>query len=619
MKITLSLFILLFYIQLIYVNAQTDGLQTDLAGAIDIIVADYGSGDFTTVQEAVNAVPDYSSSRTVIFIKNGTYREKIVIPESKTNLTIIGEDVDSTIISWDDYSGKVVGDVTLGTSTSYSIEIRPDDFWAMNLTFANTAGNVGQAVAVKTMGDRQVFLHCKFLGWQDTYYTYRHYRNYLKDCWIEGAVDFIFGNTTAIFDSCQINTLRDGGMLTAASTDSAYQFGYVFFNCRLTAPPDITGVYLGRPWRPFAHTVFFKCFEGQCINSTGWLEWSGKENTCYYAEYKCTGPGSDTTFRKAWSHQLTDAQAENYTLVNIFSKENKPDVFTADWDPAVNTDSLYKIILDHTIMYLDSIHLSANLKSLKYNNTDIAGFNPDVYNYVIEFPEGIIEIPLLNAVAKSPDAKIEITDPASMPGWAHVTVLAPDKASYNTYNIYYSVNNSYTNARLDSIKVRGSLISNFDPEVFQYDVVLPEKTSIYLPVSGYAQVSEAKVVVTRPSSFPGVATIVVTAVDNITTLTYSINLSITTDIQLKEKVFSEIIFENPVRQNISFIINIDQPTSVLLKIYNSTGILSGEKDFGNMVSGKHYLCLDETLASGVYFYQLHLMNKVTTGEFVKIE
>ncbi len=324
--------------------AGNGSLRERLGGLIDIVVARDGSGDYTTLQEGINAVPDNSPDRTILFVGKGTYREKVMIPSSKINLTLIGEDVDSTVIVYGDYAGKTP---EMNTFNSQTVEIRPEGFRAMNLSFVNDArpGGTGdgQNVAVSSYGDRTVFLHCRFIAWQDTYFTGASGRHYFKDCFIEGAVDYIFGHTTAIFDSCQLHTVRSKGYITAASTRENYAFGYVFFNCRLTSPPGVSGVWLGRPWKTYARTVFFRCTEDENIDPGGWKTWGGRENTCFYAEYRCTGPGSDTSRRVEWSHQLSDTQAAGYTLENIFSKESSPD-FTSDWDPDVASDPVYRIL-----------------------------------------------------------------------------------------------------------------------------------------------------------------------------------------------------------------------------------------------------------------------------------
>lgn len=220
------------------------------------VVAQDGSGDFFTIQEAIDAVPDFRKDvRTTILVRKGIYKEKVVIPESKINISLIGQE--GAVISYDDYANKknVFGE-TKGTSGSSTCYIYAPDFYAENITFENTAGPVGQAVACFVSADRIFFKNCRFLGWQDTLYTYgKNSRQYYEDCYIEGSVDFIFGWSTAVFNRCQIHSKRDG-YVTAPSTDAGKKYGYVFYDCTLTADDGVKGVYLSRPWRPYAQAVF---------------------------------------------------------------------------------------------------------------------------------------------------------------------------------------------------------------------------------------------------------------------------------------------------------------------------------------------------------------------------
>jgi|GEM_PF-1738704 len=329
--------------------AFTQNLQSRLGTAIDIIVAKDGSGNYSTVQAAVNA----ASRGDVIFVKNGIYHEKVEIPGNKSNIWLIGESVDNTIIRYNDYSGSgkiyngiissAVGNA-IGTSTSHTLFVGGDDFRMMNITIENSAGDVGQAVAFNATGDRVFLYHCKFIGKQDTYYSWTSGRIYNLDCFIEGTVDYIFGGGAVLFENCQLNTVRSGGFITAASTGENFKFGYVFTNCKLTAPSGVSGYYLGRPWKPYAQTVFINCEAPSSLSPAGWREWSGKEQTCYYAEYKNCGTGSATGNRVAWSNQLSDAQAANYTLQNIFKKGVNPSPYNADWIPSTDNDPIYNII-----------------------------------------------------------------------------------------------------------------------------------------------------------------------------------------------------------------------------------------------------------------------------------
>lgn len=304
------------------------------AADYNFVVAQDGSGDFTTVQAAINAVPDYrKAGPTRIYIKKGMYKEKIVIAESKQNVQLIGED--GTVITYDDYAQKpnIFGEGK-GTSGSGSIYIFGPDFFAENITFENTSGPVGQAVACHVAGDRAVFRRCRFLGFQDTLYTFgENTREYYEDCYIEGTIDFIFGKATAVFNRCELRSKRTGGFLTAPATPQGSNYGYVFYDCKLTADEDVEAgsVWLSRPWRPYGKTVFIRCEMGQHIRPEGWNNWGKTDNerTAYYAEYQCYGKGADTSRRVAWSHQLKDANA--YVMTNILKGAD-------GWNPLLSTE-----------------------------------------------------------------------------------------------------------------------------------------------------------------------------------------------------------------------------------------------------------------------------------------
>jgi pectinesterase len=286
------------------------------------IVSKDGTGHFKTVQEAFNAVPDFRKNPTRIFIKKGVYKEKLILATSKTNVKIVGEDVLHTILTWDDYaSRKNSFDEEIGTTASSSFFVFADDFSASNITFENSAGPVGQAVAVRVDGDRVMFTNCRFLGNQDTLYPHgEKSRQYYKNCYIEGTVDFVFGWSTAVFDHCTI-FCKGTGYITAASTLQDTPFGFVFLDCKITGDTPDNSVYLGRPWRPYARTVFINCFLDKQIRREGWHNWNKPEAelTAYYAEYNSHGPGATKENRVLWSHQLTDAEAASYTLDKIFS------------------------------------------------------------------------------------------------------------------------------------------------------------------------------------------------------------------------------------------------------------------------------------------------------------
>lgn len=276
----------------------------------DYVVAKDGSGDFFTVQEAINKVPDYrKGKRTTILIRKGEYKEKLVVPECKINLSLVGED--GVTLTYDTYANRknLFGE-NMGTSGSSACYIYAPDFYAENITFANSSGPVGQAVSCFVSGDRAYFKNCRFLGFQDTLYTYgKESRQYYEECYIEGTVDFIFGWSTALFNRCVIHSKADG-YVTAPSTDEGKTFGYVFHDCRLTANEGVDKVYLSRPWRPYARAVFIRCDLGSHILPQGWNNWNKKEaeKTVFYAEYESRGAGANPKARAAFSRQLKSSK-----------------------------------------------------------------------------------------------------------------------------------------------------------------------------------------------------------------------------------------------------------------------------------------------------------------------
>lgn len=302
----------------------------------DFVVAQDGSGDFFSVQEAINAVPDFRKNmRTTILVRKGVYYEKLIIPESKINISLIGQK--GAVISYDDYADKknIFGE-TKGTSGSSSCYIYAPDFYAEHITFENTSGPVGQAVACFVSGDRAYFKNCRFIGFQDTLYTYgKGCRQYYEDCYIEGTVDFIFGWSTAVFNRCHIHSKGDG-YVTAPSTDQGQEYGYVFYDCVLTAGEGVDEVYLSRPWRPYAKAVFIRCDLGKHILPAGWHNWGKKhaEKTVFYAEFQSKGDGANPKERAPFSSQLKSIR--RYEIETVLSGKD-------NWNPAKNGNALLDI------------------------------------------------------------------------------------------------------------------------------------------------------------------------------------------------------------------------------------------------------------------------------------
>lgn len=295
-----------------------------------ITVSKDSQADFATIQEAINSLRDLGPDEALIFVKNGVYNEKVRIPSWKHKITIKGEDSAKTIVTNNDYSGKIdlVTNQKMTTYNSYTFLVEADNIKLENLTIQNESCNQGQAVALHVEGDKFIAKNIRLLGCQDTLYTASNRsRQYYQNCYIEGTTDFIFGEAIAVFDHCTIKSLANS-FITAAATHQEREFGYVFFNCHLIAEENITKVYLGRPWRPFAKTVFINTTMDQHILPIGWNEWKGdtmfpdKEKTVYYAEYKSKGLGNNPQKRANWSHQLTEKEIKKYTIENIFDGWN---------------------------------------------------------------------------------------------------------------------------------------------------------------------------------------------------------------------------------------------------------------------------------------------------------
>ena len=291
-----------------------------------VVVAKNGVRDFSTVQEALDAVPSGNNQPIIIFIKKGIYKEPLVVDARKSNVILIGENRDSTILTYDNHAGtRLPNGDTLNTWTCASTVVYANDFSASNLTFSNTAGfTAGQAVGLRIEGNRAVIADCNIVGNQDILFlSGSGVKHYFKNCYIEGTTDFIFGAATAVFKNCHIHSKKNSHV-TAASTNSIIPYGFVFFDCKLTADSSINKVSLGRPWSPTASVTYINCWMDKHIISEGWNNWKNPANelTARFAEYNSTGPGANSLERVKWSKQLTEEEAKKYTLENIFGSWN---------------------------------------------------------------------------------------------------------------------------------------------------------------------------------------------------------------------------------------------------------------------------------------------------------
>jgi pectinesterase len=293
----------------------------------------------TNLQQAIDDAPDNGTNVYCILIKPGTYEGQFIIPKQKSHIQLVGENVTNTVLTY----SLNVNETNSGTLPQFKgtgVIVLGDDFSSENITFQNTSGDHGQALALRVDGDRAVFNHCRMIGWQDTLMI-NNGREYYTNCYIAGRVDFIYGSATAAFDRCEIHS-RNGGHVTAASTPKDKPFGFVFMNCRLTGDPQpwinadgnpvntnsAPKADLGRPWRPFASVTYLNCEMADHIKPEGWNNWRNptNETTARYAEYQSTGPGANPAARFKWTKQLTDEEAKAFTIQNILGGAD-------DWNP----------------------------------------------------------------------------------------------------------------------------------------------------------------------------------------------------------------------------------------------------------------------------------------------
>lgn len=301
-----------------------------------LFVSRDGTCEFRNIADAVEVCRAFMEYHKVIFVKTGIYKEKLEIPTWLTNIEICGEDRDRTIITFDDHANVPLLSTgkPMGTFRTYTVKVTGSDITFRNITVRNNSARLGQAVALHVEGDRCAFVNCRFLGHQDTIYTGRGgARQYFRDCYIEGTTDFIFGPSTVWFENCDIVNKSDS-YVTAASTPRDVPYGYIFNRCRIRClegesalesnkSQPITKCYLGRPWRPYAYTLFMNCDLGKHILSKGWHNWGNamNEQTARYFEYNNTGDGASTEGRVSWARQLTQREARGITPAVVFGGE----------------------------------------------------------------------------------------------------------------------------------------------------------------------------------------------------------------------------------------------------------------------------------------------------------
>lgn len=293
-----------------------------------------GRGDFQTIQACFDALPSKPGEWRTVRIMPGTYREKVTLDVYKDKVAIVGQG--DVRIVWDDYSGKVVDGYEMTTYDSYTMSLQADDVFLQGIIVENDAGRVGQAVALETRGDRIWIDRCRLIGNQDTFFAKGYVsRVYVTYSSIEGTTDFIFGPSIVGFDSCEIHCKADS-FITAASTTERNKYGFVFYKCRVTAADGVTRIYLGRPWKSTARTVWWMCEFPAAIRPEGWRDWhdAARKGDVFYAECECTGPGADRSGRVAWSHELTPDERFDYLpWERVFAQKTGSEQFRADWAP----------------------------------------------------------------------------------------------------------------------------------------------------------------------------------------------------------------------------------------------------------------------------------------------
>lgn len=644
-------------------GAQT--LSGDLIQNADIIVDMNGNGDYTTIREGIAAIPDNNDQWLVLLVRKGVYHEKLILNYKKTRVILVGEDVDSTIITWDDYGNELVygglrGDSIGGhTFSAYTFRADPNDFQAYNITFENTAGSAGQGVAFHSSGDRQILYHCRLLGYQDTYFDNFRTRRYMKDCFIEGRTDYIFGFGVTLFDSCQIHS-SSGGYVTASATPQYYEFGHVFKNCRLTTPDNVTsGLSLGRPWFDYSNTIFYECWLPEAISPGGWSTWSGsrRDTTCIYYEYNNSGPGSDTTARVDFGHQLDPSRASRYNIDTIFAasnfpsdmgevvdslelwsmrnrfyesqyparadtilyagRESWPEYPTDNWSPAFY-DTIYSIITEYTVPFMDSVNGDFALADFLYDGLPLEGFRTDSFEYAVEVPPGDTILPAFRGTGPG---VVTLTDyPSGLPGFATVDLRSHDRVKGQQYKVYLSRDSVYWKAAAQYM----ILNYNYDDTIFiehgkyEYEARLPEGDDRYRYLKVAVFPGQPLPKVQKPAAIPGDALITVVSVNQADTARYILTvLPAAVGIEEIQRGAMEIL--NPVCDRLLLKSDRSIPAGADFDIYDLNGRLVLTRRLAQVYEGISDISIETSaLKNGFYIYRLRSGNFHSQGKFIKL-
>ena len=658
-----SLLMALMVSAISFISAQS--FDEDISAIADVIVDIGGSGDYTTVQTGINSIPDDNDTAKIIYVKKGIYYEKVILGYKKTKVILVGEDVDSTIISNDNYGNEMLigGDPNNGghTFSTYTFRADAHDFQAYNITFENPTTE-GQGVAYHSNGDRQILYHCRLSGNQDTYFDNFRTRRYIKDCFIEGTTDYIFGFGVTLFDSCQIHS-KSGNYITAASTPQYYEFGQVFKNCRLTAGPGISGISLGRPWYDWANTMFYECWMPASIKPEGWSAWSGgRENTCIYREYNCSGPGSDTNNRVEFAQQLDPSKASRYNIDTIFAASNFPsdmgyDVDTNEfmhmrrrqeasgyparadtiifagredlyasgdsfppypaenWSPEFHQE-VFDLVNKYTVPFMDSVNGKFSVAGIHLNNNPIPDFKEETLEYVVELDDTITVMPAVAVIGEN--LSVGVKYPEQLPGEAIINISSRDKVIASDYKVYLSQDSAYWDADLYMVITNWKDTLEITPGIYSYDITLPAGDAKIIFMSVKTKVPGQKYTKELPEEYPGIATIVVTALDGVTINTYNLNILYPVGLTDTEANSIDIQVVNPSRSHLLILNEGEKILNAEISIFDLSGRTLFSKEISNLAHGINETGINISgLNKGIYMFSISANDKKHTGKFIK--
>jgi len=299
------------------------------SGVVRVVVAADGTADFPTIQQAVDHAPLEGGGRLEIAIRPGVYHERVKIPQDRPRVSLIGlgDDPSAVVITYS-MSAAAAG----GTFFSAVVEVQSEGFEAANLTIQNSFGPGSQAVALMIYSDRAIVHDVRLLGWQDTLYAAAG-RQYYEKCYIEGAVDFIFGDAQAVFENSEIHSVGDGYIAAESRKTPDGSQGFMFNKCKLTEGKVEKGVFLGRPWRPYSRVIYLDCWMDKHIRAQGWDNWSdaANEKTAWFGEYHSTGPGANAGARAEWAHELKEKDAAAFQTDKFLAGADK-------WNPVARVE-----------------------------------------------------------------------------------------------------------------------------------------------------------------------------------------------------------------------------------------------------------------------------------------